>query len=120
MTSALKVLIADNNTLAAAGITLELRSLPGVRPLGVAADEDELAQRVAGERPEVVILDPRRLTADPAALVRRLGRLAPAMRIVVLTAYVSDREHAHLRAAGASAVLLKEIDRCSIARALFE
>jgi len=120
MTPPLRVLVADSNPFATAGITLELRNLPGVCLLGVAADEEQITDMVLGARPDAVILDPRHIAPDPAGLVRRLAAAAPGMRIIVLTAYVSDQEHEDLRAAGARAVVLKEINQRALPRALFD
>lgn len=116
----LRVLVADPNPFATVGITLGLSNLPGVCLLGIAVDEEQITDMVSGERPDAVILDPRHIVADPAGLVRRLAVAAPGMRIIVLTACVSDREYDDLRAAGARAGVLKEINQQTLPRALFD
>lgn len=120
MTLPLRVLVADSNPHATAGLTLELRSIPHVCLLGIAADEEQVTDMVSGTRPDAVILDPRHLASDPVALVRRLTSAVPGIRIIVLTAYVLDREHEALRAAGARAVVLKDINQGALPSALFD
>lgn len=120
MVDLIHVLVADDNPLATAGVTLALRNLPGVRLAGVAVDEDQVTGMITAAVPDAVIVDPRHMVADPAAFVRRLAAACPSMRIVILTAYVSDGERMELRAAGARTVVLKEIDRHSISKALFD
>lgn len=120
MTHPLRVLVADSNPHATAGLTLELRSIPDVCLLGIAADEEQITDMVAGARPDAVILDPRHIAADPPGLVRRLTAAVPGIRIIVLTAYVSDQEHADLTSAGVRAVVLKDINQRALPRALFD
>lgn len=73
----------------------------------VAATAAEAVRLTEGERFDAVVLDLRLPDGDGVALTRRLRERAPALPIVVLTAYVGEEEEAACRRAGVSAYLRK-------------
>lgn len=92
--------------------------MPGISVVGEGGDQDEGLRVVGERRPEVVVADVPRLALDAVAFLGRLSRVAPGAGIVVLTAYLTERERSDLAEAGARALLLKEIDSGALARAI--
>jgi DNA-binding NarL/FixJ family response regulator len=92
--------------------------VPGIAVIGEAADRDDALAVLADRRPEVVVLDPRHIAPDGVAYLRRLTSAAPAARVVILTAFITDHECRELRWAGAREILLKEIGSEALVRAI--
>ncbi|MEQ1859368.1 MAG: response regulator transcription factor [Chthoniobacteraceae bacterium] len=102
VTARLKVLIADNDTLARCGVARLLRASRRWEicgETGVAGEAIELARRL---RPALAIVDPAHLEGDGLALLRDLPRHAPKVRMVVFT---TSRDRETMRRAFANAVL---------------
>lgn len=92
--------------------------MPEISVVGEAGDPGEAMSLVSDRRPDVVVLDLRRLAPDGAEFLGRLAEAAAGARIVVLTAYLTEPEEAELMRAGARAILLKEIDSEALARTI--
>ena len=74
-------LLADGGTIGR-DLRRLLDSIYGLRVAGVAVSADELLDRVADWRPQIVILNACRATGFAAA--RRLREAAPAVRVVAM------------------------------------
>ncbi|MBI4594707.1 MAG: response regulator transcription factor [Candidatus Rokubacteria bacterium] len=112
------VAVADGNRGTRQGLIRRLGRMPDISVVGEAGDPAEALRVVSDRRPDVVVLDLRRLAPDGTEFLGRLAEAAAPTRIVVLTAYVRDEERAELTRAGARAVLLKEIDSEALARTI--
>lgn len=86
--------------------------------VGEARDASEALRVVTDRRPDIVVLDLRRIASNGTEFLDQLGRAAPRARIVVLTTYLAEGERADLLRAGAGAVLLKEIDSGTLVRTI--
>lgn len=113
------VLVEDNDTFRE---TLEL--LFGLRPdIEVVASlaSGAAAPQVCAElRPDVVLMDYRMPGLDGAQATRAVLAAAPGVSVVCLTASVTRREVADLKAAGAVACLTKDEDLEQIVAVLRE
>jgi DNA-binding NarL/FixJ family response regulator len=110
MTSAIRVVVADDQALVRSGFLALLRSEDGIDVVGEAANGYEAVKVAKAERPDVILMDirmpemdgleaTRLITADPALA---------SVRILVLTTFDLDAYvHEALRA-GASGFLLKD------------
>jgi DNA-binding NarL/FixJ family response regulator len=85
---------------------------PPIEIVGQAGDDQQMLEHVQALHPDVVIMDPDRQTnslaepkLDGLGAIRMIKRQWPAVRVVVLTMYATDRAAA--LAAGADAFLLK-------------
>jgi DNA-binding NarL/FixJ family response regulator len=80
-----RIAIVDSQPAVRAGLTMLLRTEPGLVPVGAAtgaADGLELVDRL---RPAVVLLEQQLLDGDGLTLCRRLKALMPAPRVILYT-----------------------------------
>lgn len=96
---ALTVVLADDHQIVRQGLSELLRAVPEVRLIGEAADGQETVRLVEQLRPNVLVLDLVLPGLGGLDVARRLGRRAPATRIVILSmhshaAYVAEALHA--------------------------
>jgi len=112
------VAVVDGNPGARRGLVRRLEQMPGISVVGQAADLEGALGMVSERRPEVVVMDLRRIAPDGPESLGRLEGAAPRVGIVILTAYVTEQERADLTRAWARAILLKEIDSEALARAI--
>lgn len=108
MTAApIRVLVVDDDSMAAAGMTAVLSTAPDLEVIGRCADGDEIAAALAVHAVDVVLCDVRMPRMDGVSAVAALRDRAA---FLMMTAF--DDEGAVLRAidAGASGFLLKDDD----------
>lgn len=89
-------------------LTSYLDGVPGLQIVGQAVNGQEALQLLATTKVDVLVLDlamPVLSGLDALPLVRGIS---PATKVVVLTAYPSERYEERARAAGAAAYLVKE------------
>src|SRR5690349_11682313 len=82
-----RIAVIDPQPATRAGLSMLLRTEPGLVPVGAATgvhDGAELAERL---RPDVVLLEPHLLDGDGLGLCRRLRAAADAPRVIL---YASD------------------------------
>lgn len=101
-----RVLIVDDDQLAAAGVEAILSTTDELRVVGRCADGDEVAGAVARTRPDVVICDVRMPRMDGVAVVTALAGSGP--RFLMATAFDEDGRVLDAIAAGAVGFLLKD------------
>ncbi len=104
----IRVLLADDHPALRVGLRVLLEHAPGVTVVGEAGNGQEALALIAGQRPDVVVLDcqlPDMAGAEVAAEVRRRG--LPA-RILALSAYHDEKYVRAMLAAGAVGYLLKD------------
>ena len=104
----IRLLIADDNAATRAATVALLET--GPHPVSVLHAGDgqaavDLATQVAGDEVDVVLMDVQMPRLDGIAATRRIKRLRPDIRIIVLTMHAGHREAA--LAAGADHFLLK-------------
>lgn len=118
MEPCLAVAVIDRNPQARLGLIQRLGQVPGLSVVGDAGDPDQALAVVGDRRPDVVVMDLRRLVPDGAEFLCRLANAAPQMGMVVLTAFITERERADLTRAGAQVILLKEINSDVLVQAI--
>lgn len=118
MESSVTVAIIDGNPGTLQGLIHRLQQAPGIAVVGQAQDPCEALAVVRERQPDVVVMDLRGLTSNAAEFLEQLTAAAPQSGIVVLTAYLTDREWADLTRAGARAIVLKEIDSEALVRTI--
>ena len=117
---ALGVIVADDHPLFRAGIVRALEEDGRFVVLGEAHDGTAAEQLIHNRGPDIALLDLRMPGADALQLLARLRHSAPAVAVVVLTAY-TDRSLVHsAMAAGAAGYVAKDTDRDEIAELLVE
>ncbi|AUG75479.1 LuxR family transcriptional regulator [Kitasatospora sp. MMS16-BH015] len=103
----IRVLIADDEALLRMAFGTILEAQPDMTSVGEAADGAE-AVRLAGQlRPDVVLMDVRMPGTDGIEATRRITRLSPSSRVLILTTFDLDDYAFAALGAGASGFLLK-------------
>jgi DNA-binding NarL/FixJ family response regulator len=99
-----RIAIVDPQPAVRAGLTILLRTEPGLVPVGSAAGAGTGLELVERLRPDVVLLEHRLLDGDGLALCRRLKALPQAPRVIV---YTGEIDALMARVAGADGLVDK-------------
>jgi DNA-binding NarL/FixJ family response regulator len=102
-----RVLIADDDDLMRAGLAELLTVDPGIEVAGQAATGREAVEQARRLTPDVVLMDVRMPDLDGIAATRELARVAPGVRVLILTTFEQDDYVFGALRAGASGFLLK-------------
>ena len=102
------VLIVDDDTMAANGLTAVLGAAADIEVVGRCSDGDEVAGAVARLNPDVVLCDVRMPRMDGVAVARALHAAGPAF--LMMTAFDEDGRVLDAVAAGAAGFMLKDED----------
>jgi DNA-binding NarL/FixJ family response regulator len=104
----IRVLLVDDQSLVRAGFRMVIDSQPDLEVVGEACDGLDGVRQATASRPDVVVMDVRMPVLDGIEATRRIVRLDPAPRVVVLTTFDLDENALAAIRAGASAFLLKD------------
>jgi DNA-binding NarL/FixJ family response regulator len=102
-----RVLLADDDGLMRAGLVELLTADPQIQIVGQAATGRQAVEQARRLAPEVVLMDVRMPDLDGIAATRALARVAPGVRILILTTFEQDDYIFGALRAGASGFLLK-------------
>jgi DNA-binding NarL/FixJ family response regulator len=114
MTTAIRIVVADDHPIVRAGIIGLLEAESGLEVVGEAADGAEAVTVAASERPDLVLMDLRMPQLDGAAATARILAEVPGTRVLVLTTYETDDHILAAIEAGASGYLLKAAPQAEI------
>lgn len=103
-----RVLIADDQTLVREGLVTLLGLLPDIEVVGSAADGEEAVRMVAGENPDIVLMDLRMPRCDGVEATRTIRERHPRTQVIVLTTYADDESILSAIQAGARGYLTKD------------
>jgi DNA-binding NarL/FixJ family response regulator len=117
-TAPIRVLVADDHPVVRSGLVGVLTSLEGFEVVAVAADGAAAVREAVLHRPDVALMDLRMPGTDGFTAIRELARVAPAVRVCVLTMYDDDDSLFAAMRAGAQGYLLKGAEQEDIARAV--
>ncbi len=115
---AVRVVVADDQTVVREGIVMLLGLLPGLEVVGAAADGEEAVRLVAEKAPDVVLMDLRMPRCDGVEATRRIRAEYPGTQVVVLTTYADDDSLFPALHAGARGYLTKDAGGEEILRAI--
>ncbi|MGL5818887.1 MAG: response regulator [Phycicoccus sp.] len=104
----IRVLLVDDQELVRAGFRMLVESQPDLEVVGEAADGLDALDVLVHTAADVVLLDVRMPRLDGVETTRRLVRMTPAARVVVLTTFDLDEYALAAIRAGAAAFLLKD------------
>jgi len=107
MSSPIRVLIADDDALVRAALTMMLTGTEAIRVVAEVADGSEVASAVDAYRPDVVLMDIRMPRMDGLAATEQLRARPDAPQVIVLTTFDADDHVLRALRAGASGFLLK-------------
>ncbi len=114
----LRVLVVDDHPVVRSGLIGMLDVEPDLVVVGEAADGEEAVARVAGLRPDVVLMDLRMPRLDGAGATARIVAQYPDTRVIVLTTYDTDSDIIRAVEAGATGYLLKDTPRARLVDAV--
>lgn len=115
---AIRVVVADDQSVVREGIVMLLGLLPGVEVVGAARDGEEAVALVAEVAPDVVLMDLRMPRCDGAEATRRIRSAYPGTQVVILTTYADDDSLFPALQAGARGYLTKDAGGDEIVRAI--
>lgn len=104
----IRVLLVDDQELVRSGLRLILSAQADIEVVGEAADGVAAVAEARRLRPDVVLMDIKMPGIDGIEATRRLLRLQPELRVVVLTTFDRDRLVYDALTAGATGFLLKD------------
>jgi DNA-binding NarL/FixJ family response regulator len=114
----LRIVVADDQASVREGLVVLLGLLPDIEVVGAAANGEEALEVVAGQHPDVILLDLHMPVLDGIETTRRLTKEHPEVAVVILTTYADDSSILAALQAGARSYLTKDADRADIAQAL--
>ena len=114
----IRVLVADDHPVVRSGLIGVLTSLEGFDVVAVAADGQEAVREAVLHRPHVALMDLQMPGTDGFHAIRELARVAPSVRVCVLTMYDDDASLLAAMQAGAHGYVLKGAEQEEIARAV--
>jgi two-component system, NarL family, response regulator LiaR len=104
----IRVLVADDQTLFRRALVEMLGRSPRLKVIDQVGDGRLAVQRALELQPDVVLMDIRMPGIDGVEATRQILAERPAMRILILTAFETDRHVLQALQAGASAYVLKD------------
>ncbi len=114
----MRIALADDHLVVREGIRLLLQDVAGVEIVGEAADANQLLDLLTQHQVDVVILDLRMPGADGFEALERIRRTNPTVRTVVLSMFDDPTYVRRAIELGASAYLLKNVERSELLAAL--
>lgn len=118
MSTAVRVVVADDHPMFRYGLRAALTAAPEVDVVAEAGDGAELLAVVARTHPDVVLTDLAMPALDGVTATRRIVEQHPDIAVLVLTMHDDDEAVFTALRAGARGYLLKGADRADIVRAI--
>lgn len=118
MTTRIRVLIVDDQSLVRVGIQALLSRKPDIDVVGHAANGEEALRQVEALDPDVVLMDIRMPVMDGIEATRQLVARGARAGIIILTTFSDDENVFGALAAGARGYLLKDADHKDLANAV--
>jgi DNA-binding NarL/FixJ family response regulator len=95
-----------------------LDTVPGLRVVGSAADEDEARRLLSKLRPQVLVFDYEAMGPNGEGIVARLRRASPATRVLVIASRSADENVELVLRSGASGLVGKQLEFTILVRAI--
>lgn len=105
--SRIRVVIADDHAMVRAGLAAVLQACPDIDIVGECADGVRAADEVLAKRPDVAVLDFAMPGLNGGEAAGRIGRDAPGVKVLVVSAYEERTYLQQVLAAGAKGYVLK-------------
>ncbi|MFD8750735.1 response regulator [Kitasatospora sp. NPDC059577] len=113
----IRLLIVDDHPIVRDGLRGAFTGSPEFEVVGEAGNGAEALDLVPELRPDLVLMDLRMPVMDGVTAIRRLGRTAPDVRVLVLTTFDTDNDVLPAIEAGATSYLLKDAPTEELLRA---
>ncbi|MBV5341567.1 MAG: response regulator transcription factor [Deltaproteobacteria bacterium] len=103
-----RVLLVDDHSIVREGLKVILGALNDVNVVGEAADARSGLEKVAILKPDVVIMDISMPELNGIEATRKICRLLPSVRVIILSMHHTNEHIFRAMRAGAKAYILKE------------
>ena len=113
-TQVARVLIADDHALLRGGLARLLGEDPRVVIVGEAADGEEAVRLAVELQPDLVLMDLKMPRLDGVEATERLAKVAPSVKVLILTSFETDGYVLHALRSGARGYLLKDSQKEAI------
>jgi DNA-binding NarL/FixJ family response regulator len=120
VSSALRVLVVDDQQIVREGLATILDLLADVSVIGSASNGAEALELIARQRPDVVLMDLHMPVLDGVGATRRILAEYPSVAVLILTTFGEDDDALEALRAGARGVLTKDAGHEEISRALHQ
>lgn len=110
MRERIRLLIIDENPVVRQALATRLSTIPELDVLESVDPPRDVERTVALKRPDVVLIEPKRLNGHGLELIESLASRPEAPMIIVLTSYRDDTEELVASELGISCYMLKDID----------
>jgi len=104
----IKILLAEDHTIVRQGLSALLRSEPDIEVVGEASDGSEAVEMAKKINPDVVLMDIAMRHLNGIEATRKIKKLFPYMKVLVLTMYDNEEWIFQILKAGASGYLIKD------------
>lgn len=104
----ISVILADDHPFILEGLQLRLDSEPGINVLACCQDGEAALQSVKQHQPDILLLDLSMPKMNGIAVLEALKQQGSAVKVVILTAGLSDKDIITAIQLGARGVVLKE------------
>lgn len=113
----IRVLLVDDHAMVREGTAAVLADVPDIKVVSTAADAAAAERACRRHAPDVCLLD-FRIPGGGPALARRLAHIAPATRVLVVSAYGKADYVRSMRDAGVAGYVLKDLDTSGLVDAV--
>ena len=104
----IRLLIAEDHTIVRQGLSALLRSEPDIEVIGEASDGLEAVETANRLIPDIVLMDVGMRNLNGLDATRKIKKLFPQMKVLVLTMYDNEECIFQILKAGASGYLIKD------------
>lgn len=118
MKSKIKVLLADDHPMLREGLRSSLEPYSHIQIVGEACDGREAVRKAIKLRPHIVLMDISMPRMNGLAAAGRLKKLAPKIKVIMLTVHENKAYVFEMIRAGGKAYLLKDSSPDQIRRAI--
>ena len=115
-TEKISVLLVDDHSMVRMGLKAFFSTLADIEVVGEAATGADAVRLVAELAPDVVLMDLLMPEMDGVEATRRIKKVSPSTRVIVLTSYHEDEHIFPAIRAGALSYVLKNIDPDELAQ----
>jgi len=114
----IKVLIADDHLFYREGVRTLLNTAEGIEIIGEASNGQEVVERAAELKPDVILMDLKMPSLNGIDATRQIMQKQPNVGILVITMFDDDESVFAVMRAGARGYLLKDADQEELVRAI--
>ena len=114
----IRILLVDDHSIVRLGIRSIIEKNPGMLVCGEAETLKEAYQKIIDFNPDVVFLDIKLPDGSGVGGCKKIKKISPKSKIIILTAYAEDHIIMDCIKAGADGYLLKNVDSLTIVTAI--